>query len=61
MVHIAGYRHMIYVSPDDSHFSDINLLGADFCNVNIPIPKDNFNVKTEKLYFNNKWEVKLKL
>ena len=29
-------RHTIYVAPEDSHFSDINVLGADFCNANIP-------------------------
>jgi len=62
LVYVAGYRHTIYVAPEDSHFSDINILGADFCNTNIPISERNFNAKTEKLYFNNqKWVVKSEL
>jgi len=29
---IAGCYHPIRMSPQKSHFADINLLGADFCN-----------------------------
>ena len=61
LAYVAGYRHTIYVSPENSHFTNINVLGADFVNANISISQRNFNAKTEKLYFNNNWEVKPKL
>jgi hypothetical protein len=28
---IAGYRQSVYMSPPGSHFSEVNLLGMDFC------------------------------
>jgi hypothetical protein len=32
-VTIAGYGHLARISPENSHFSDVNLLGGDFCSV----------------------------
>ena len=47
------------MAPDNSHFSEVNLLGADFINLYIRISERDFNTKTEKLYFNRgaKWGV----
>jgi hypothetical protein len=60
-VTIAGCLHPVYLSPQDSHFFDVNILGADFCSQFIPISQVERNDRTVKLYFgNNRWEVKAK-
>ncbi len=59
---IAGYNHRVNLSPLNSHFSDVNILGADFCSSYIPVSQVDINNRTVKLYFsNNDWEVKAKL
>jgi len=56
-VHIAGYRHPVYLSPDGSHFAEINLLGADYFGNKISILEYDNNTKKVKMYFNSHWEV----
>jgi len=36
---IAGYAHQIYLSPSDSHFSEVNILGVDFWKLNEVHPR----------------------
>ena len=61
-VTIAGYSHPAHLSPPTSHFSDINILGYDFCDAyNIAVmPKRDEG--TVNLVFNweDKWELKTK-
>jgi hypothetical protein len=56
-VTIAGYRHQAYVSPRGSHFAEINLLGADFCNISGLNYWTNHNKGTVTFYFGNQWVV----
>lgn len=62
-VKIAGYAHPAHLSPKSSHFSDINILGYDFCSAfNVAIAP-NRNEETVDLFFGwgTKWEPKPKL
>lgn len=54
---MGGYHHPVHTSPTSSHFTDINLLGVDFCNVyDVSLWYDHVDGRV-KLYFGTKWEV----
>lgn len=66
MVQIAGYPHAAHVSPEGSHFADINILGNDFINsYDLALGTKYRHAKVD-IYFNwdTEWETpkrKLKL
>jgi hypothetical protein len=55
---IAGYTHSGCLSPSDSHFSDINLLGIDFCSLNGFLPRIVAGDTTVTYYIGNHWDVR---
>ena len=44
------------MSPENSHFADVNILGIDFCNVNEVSPWYDYKNQKVKLYFGGGWE-----
>ncbi|KAF8455263.1 hypothetical protein BDZ91DRAFT_746834 [Kalaharituber pfeilii] len=56
-VTIAGYHHAIHRSPETSHFTEVNLLGADFASQYNVSPWYNYQSGRMKLYFGTDWEV----
>lgn len=50
-VKIGGHEHPIYMSPKNSHFSDINLLGGDFCNLRQVFKVEDYVRNQVKIYF----------
>jgi hypothetical protein len=58
---IAGHSHPVYMAPSDSHFSDINILGGDFCTMHRLRPWINDSHRTVTYYIGKKWEVIPKL
>ena len=57
---IAGYPHPVHMSPSDSLFSNVNLLGADFGFMNGFGYCYNDNHPTITYYIGTKWEVNRK-
>ena len=57
MVKIAGYGNPVYLSPPDSRFSEVNLLGMDFCSYNGFTPQVISGDLTVTYYIGNDWEV----
>jgi len=55
-VKLAGYSHSVYMSPRNSHFADVNILGMDFCNVNQVRPWHDYENRKVTLYFGGGWE-----
>jgi len=51
----------VYMAPLGSHFSNINLLGGDFCTMNRLRPWVNDNYRTVTYYIGKKWAVIPKL
>jgi len=58
---IAGYEHPVYVSPPDSHFAGINILGGDFCHRKLLRPWLDDEHPTVTYYVGKKWQVVPKL
>lgn len=58
-VKLAGYRHSVYMSPKNSHFANVNILGMDFCNVNEVRPWHDYKNRKVTLYFGGGWEPQL--
>jgi hypothetical protein len=59
-VTIAGYRHYVNVSPSNSHFSDISLLGSDYIvGNNLAIGPDSIERKVDLIFGWDKWKPKL--
>ncbi|KAH0609461.1 uncharacterized protein H6S33_012947 [Morchella sextelata] len=56
-VMIGGHPHFVLQSPLDSHFSDINLLGTDFCSGQNVFKVEDYPKRRVKLYFGGEWEV----
>lgn len=56
-VTIAGHRHIVHVSPSNSHFWDINILGGDFCKLNEVFLCYDYVNRRVKLYSGGKWRV----
>ncbi|KAF8469045.1 hypothetical protein BDZ91DRAFT_83279 [Kalaharituber pfeilii] len=56
-VTIAGYHHATHRSPESSHFTEVNLLGADFASQYNVSPWYNYPSGRVKLYFGTDWEV----
>ncbi|RPB15818.1 hypothetical protein P167DRAFT_602907 [Morchella conica CCBAS932] len=56
-VKIGGYHHLVQMSPDTSHFPDINLLGTDFCSAYNTNLWFDFQRRRMKLYFGGEWEM----
>jgi hypothetical protein len=54
---IAGYSHPVHLSPLDSHFSDVNLLGIDFCSLNGFLSQVVAGDRMVTYYIGNNWEV----
>jgi len=55
-VKLAGYRQLVFRSPNNSHFTNINILGMNFCNVNEVRPWHDFKNRKAKLFFGGEWE-----
>jgi hypothetical protein len=53
---IAGYPHPVHMSPPGSLFSNVNLLGADFCSMN-GFSWDYDNDLMVTYYIGKNWEV----
>ncbi|KAF2182315.1 hypothetical protein K469DRAFT_752136 [Zopfia rhizophila CBS 207.26] len=62
-VKIAGYIHPVYLSPEHSHFANVNILGNDFCTAyNVALGPRRNNRTVELLFgWGTKWEPKPKL
>ena len=57
-VTIAGRTHSILLSPEGSHFTDINIIGADFCAAHELNIWTDYEKRTVKFYFGGeKWAV----
>ncbi|KAI9859248.1 MAG: hypothetical protein M1813_007022 [Trichoglossum hirsutum] len=56
-VTIAGYVHPVYTSPNESHFSDINILGMDFFNTHRVQLWFDYDEAQVKLYFGENWRI----
>lgn len=56
-VTIVGYRHYAYKSPEGVRFSDLNILGADFCGAQGVGVAVDYQGRWVKLYFGGGWEV----
>ncbi|KIX03015.1 uncharacterized protein Z518_06565 [Rhinocladiella mackenziei CBS 650.93] len=54
---IAGHPNPVYLSPSDSHFSELNLLGMDFCSRIGFIPLIRPNNLMVTYYLGDGWEV----
>lgn len=50
---VSGYKMLVFMSPEDSHFNDINLLGSDFLALSNSILTANYGNNTLKLVMNN--------
>lgn len=59
VVTIAGYHHQVHVSPSNSHFPEVNILGSDFCIAQKVGLVPNRAKGTVNLYFDfgAKWEM----
>ncbi|KAH0609470.1 uncharacterized protein H6S33_012956 [Morchella sextelata] len=56
-VTIGGHPKEVYMSPRNSHFTDINLLGTDFCSAHNTNLWFDFQRRRMKMYFGKKWKV----
>jgi hypothetical protein len=56
-VTVAGYHHAVNKSPEVSHFTEVNLLGADSTTQYNVSPWYNYPSDKVKLYFGTDWEV----
>jgi hypothetical protein len=54
---IAGYPHPVHMSPSDSLFSNVNLLGQDFCSMNGFCSRIDDDDLMVTYYVGNDWEV----
>ncbi|RPB15020.1 hypothetical protein P167DRAFT_571885 [Morchella conica CCBAS932] len=55
-VTIGGHPKDVYMSPSNSHFPDVNLLGGDFCDTHgVYLGYDYVNSRV-KLFFGGEWE-----
>jgi hypothetical protein len=45
------------LSPKDSHFADLNILGIDFCAMAKLRVWPDFEKETVEFFFGNKWKV----
>jgi len=61
-VTIAGINRPAYPSPADSHFSDLNILGVDYCSAHNIAMVTNSHKGTARLlfHFESDWEVQRK-
>jgi hypothetical protein len=50
-VKIGGNDHTAYITPPDSHFSDTNTLGSDFCNTHGVFVVYDYKNGQVKLFF----------
>jgi hypothetical protein len=57
MAKVAGYTNPVYLSPPDSHFSEVSLLGIDFCSYNGFTPQVIAGDLMVKYYIGNDWQV----
>jgi hypothetical protein len=57
---IAGHYHTVYISPPDSRFADVNILGGDFCIMNRLRPWIHENSRAVTYYIGKGWEVFLR-
>jgi hypothetical protein len=62
-VKIAGYPHTVYISPKDSHFADVNLLGSPFLSLRNIALAYNGNKRALDVMFGwgKQWECRSKL
>ena len=58
---IVGCAHQIYLSPPDSHFSEVNLLGIDFYKMKEVHPRISAIHRRITYYIGHDWEPKPKL
>ncbi|KAF8454684.1 hypothetical protein BDZ91DRAFT_801666 [Kalaharituber pfeilii] len=56
-VKIGGSYHPVHMSPESSHFSDVNLLGVDFLNACDVFPWYDYENDKVRLYFGKEWVV----
>jgi hypothetical protein len=56
-VKLAGYPHSVYMSPKNSQFASVNILGMDFCNVNEVHLWHDYKDRKVTLYFGGRWEL----
>ncbi|KAL7272315.1 hypothetical protein RUND412_004882 [Rhizina undulata] len=55
-VEIGGRRHVVCAAPNNSRFSDINILGADFCQLHRVYAALDYEKRRAKLLFGGEWE-----
>ena len=53
---IAGYTFPVHLAPPDSHFSELNILGQDFCNLHEFRAWKNTGRRTVTYYIGDNWE-----
>jgi hypothetical protein len=53
---IAGHDQEMYMSPEDSHFSTINLLGQDFASLHGFTTKVNSKDRVITYFFGDEWD-----
>ncbi|KAI5776451.1 hypothetical protein EDC01DRAFT_461521 [Geopyxis carbonaria] len=56
-VKIAGYAHAVHRSPSHSHFTEVNLLGMDFFNLQNVSQVNDFEKGRARLLFGTDWEI----
>ena len=54
---VGGRPKDVYMSPSDSQFPDLNLLGGDYCDLHGVHVWSNYNNRTVKLIFGGAWEL----
>jgi hypothetical protein len=54
---IAGYSSIVHLSPPESHFPQVNLLGVDFCNQHGLISEVVKGDRIVKYYLGQRWKV----
>jgi hypothetical protein len=53
---IAGYTFPVHLAPPNSHFSELNLLGQDFCHLYGLRPWTECGGRMVTYYIGDKWE-----
>jgi hypothetical protein len=54
---IAGYTHPVYLLPEKTHFSDVNILGMDFCSSIGFLARIIAGDQAVTYYIGNDWDV----